>query len=54
MPDNFKVIENASGELLEGEKEIEEEIVSFYKTLYESYDSTNINVSEDRTFFNEI
>ena len=54
MPDKFKELENANGELIKGETEIEAEIVSFYKNLYESYDKSKINVTEDQSFLNEI
>ena len=34
-PDNFKQITNKEGEVLTGAEQIEEEIVNFYKELYE-------------------
>ena len=53
LPDKFKVIKNSNGELVEDEKLIEEEIVKFYKTLYEDYDNSNLNINDD-AFFDSI
>ena len=43
------------GETLKGKKEIEDEIVNFYKNLYENYDRSNLSGDdEDDTFFNNL
>ena len=53
-PDKFSTLENNDGELIEDEKEIEETIVNFYKSLYEEYDKTELNANEDNSFFDNI
>ena len=54
FPDDFKTILGEGGEVSEP-KEIEEEIVTFYKKLYENYDSNDLQVLEDDDdFFNHL
>ena len=51
--DNFVTITNETGTSLTEEKDVENEIVNFYKRLYENYDNSNLRVGDD-TFFDEI
>ena len=53
LPDKFKVVTDPEGNLVVDESQIEEEIVNFYKSLYEDYDSSNLNVN-DNAFFENI
>ena len=54
LPDDFKTIIGSNGELVEPD-EIEKEIVSFYKNLYETYDRTEIEIiRDDDDFFQEL
>ena len=53
-PDKFVNLENDAGIQLTDEADIESEIVSFYKKLYEEYDKENLNVVDDQSFFNNI
>ena len=52
-PDKFVKIENSEGELIIDEKRVEEEIVKFYKNLYEDFDTTTI-AQDDNDFFQEL
>ena len=54
VPDSFKELDDEMGNHLTSEPEIEEEICSFYKNLYENYDRTNIDPEADDNFFNEL
>ena len=54
VPDDFKQIQNDRGETLLDEDLIEEEIVSFYRKLYEDYDDSIIDTSADNNFFDLI
>ena len=51
-PDKFKIIEDSNGGEIVEDKEIKEEIVKFYKMLYEDYDKSNLE--QDEEFFNNI
>ena len=53
-PDKFGELVNSRNETLASNEEIENEIVNFYKTLYENYDSSHLVVDSDQTFFNEV
>ena len=53
MPDDFKVITNSNGDKITSEQGIEEEIVDFYKNLYETYDES-IVTQDDNEFFNNL
>ena len=53
--EGFTELKASNGELIIGEKEIEEGIVGFYKNLYENYNKTNLQENEhDETFFDNI
>ena len=52
-PDNFVTITDEVGNPLTEETDIENEIVNFYKRLYENYDDSNLRVG-DNSFFDEI
>ena len=52
-PDNFVKLNLESGATIVNENEIENEIVNFYKRLYENYDDSNLRVGDD-SFFDEI
>ena len=52
LPDNFEVIQNEMGEIVNDPKEVEAAIVDFYKNLYEAEDLTVNN--DDQEFFNEL
>ena len=52
-PDHFKKIETGPGSIVTNEKDIENEIVDFYKNLYETFDDSLI-LNNDPGFFNEI
>ena len=53
-PDKFNSLESDSGEVLLDENSIREEIVNFYKSLYENYDKQSLNINNDDSFFDEI
>ena len=53
-PDKFTELINSQNQSLDKPVEIEEEIVNFYKTLYENYDSSNLEADNDDSFFNNI
>lgn len=53
-PDKFVAINTGNGEEINDSEGIEGEIVSFYKTLYEDYDRTNLHVREDGDFFDNL
>ena len=53
-PDKFGLLEADSGEVLVDEKAISEEIVTYYKALYENYDKEKLDVNTDDSFFDEI
>jgi len=54
-PDNFQILENSSGAEISSQDLIEQEIVNFYKSLYEDYDKSLLkDVSLDDDFFNLI
>jgi len=51
-PDVFKKIVKEDGAEVNGEEEIEREIVSFYKNLYENYEKFNVDsANNDENFF---
>ena len=52
MPDNFKLILGEDGQPITEPLAIEEEIVNFYKNLYET--DRVVTTTDDNTFFNEI
>ena len=52
MPDDFKKIEKPDGTLVTESREIDKEIISYYKELYEN--GPPISVTDDDTFFNQI
>ena len=52
-PDKFVRVENSEGELIVEKGKVEEEIVKFYKDLYEDFDTTKIT-QDDNEFFQEI
>ena len=52
LPDNFEVLQDESGEIINDPKEIEEVIVKFYKDLYEEHEPVVEN--DDHEFFNHI
>ena len=54
VPDNFKELEDERGNICSTESEIEEEICTFYKNLYENYDRTIVDPDVDANFFNEL
>jgi len=45
---------NSDGAEINRPNEIEKEIVSFYKELYENYDKSSLRQNDDRTFFDNI
>ena len=51
LPDNFELLQGENGEIITEPKDIEKEIVDFYKKLYED---VNIVVEDDQDFFNHI
>ena len=53
-PDSFKSVENKFGVKVTSQKQIEEEVVAFYKDLYENYDKEHIveNAANDDFFKN--
>ena len=53
-PDKFVVLENDEGNQISNEDEIEKEIVSFYKNLYEVYDQSELRINDDPNFFDNI
>ena len=53
-PDKFGELVNSRNETLVGKNEVENEIVSFYKNLYENYDNSHLVVDTDQNFFNEV
>ena len=53
-PDKFKQIQNEAGDMLTSQLDIEAEIVNFYKNLYKTYDRTQINLTNDDEFFDEL
>jgi hypothetical protein len=52
MPDSITILKNDQGLEIKDPKEIEQEIVSFYKRLYESFE--DITVNNDQAFFDQI
>ena len=52
-PDNFKELTLGNGVVSTDPKEIEKEIVTFYKNLYENYDRTILQECDD-VFFSEV
>jgi len=52
-PDKFKELRDGEGNLLTGETEIEKEIVSFYKRLYENYDKSNLTNAPDQALLDD-
>ena len=54
MPDKFTELVNTQGELLQDSDRIEEEVVNFYKTLYEQYDKSHLGTNNDESFFDNI
>jgi len=54
QPDDFKKIEVDGGGVLCSELEIQEEIVRFYKNLYENYDRSNLNTFQDESYFQNL
>ena len=52
MPDDFKEIENADGIKITTQEGIKEEVVNFYKKLYEDFE--RIDTVDDASFFNEL
>ena len=52
-PDRFKELTGENGDILKDEKAIEEEIVTYYKNLYENYDKSNL-IDDDDNFFDEL
>ena len=55
VPDDFKEIETNTGSKTSEPKEIEEEIVNFYRNLYETFeDNTDLIINNDPDFFNHI
>ena len=53
MPDKFSTLTGSNGLVIEGEAEIESEIVDFYKKLYENYEKPEPEHS-DNSFFDNI
>ena len=53
-PDDFEIIENENGDLLENYEAISAEIVRYYKKLYEDYEKNVLREEEDDEFFNNI
>ena len=54
VPDDFKTIRGQNGEISDPDL-IEQEIVKFYKSLYEDYDKTELEVlQDDDDFFGEL
>ena len=51
MPDNFKSIKGGNGDLITDPQKVEEEIVKFYRTLYETQ---HVVLEDDDSFFNDI
>ena len=51
LPDNFDVVQDDNGDIINNPKEVEEAIVNFYKGLYEQEE---VIENEDNEFFNEI
>ena len=55
IPDDFKTIKNANADEITDPDLIEEEIVHYYKNLYETYDKCElINLVDDDDFFKEL
>ena len=54
MPDSMKELEKENGLKVTKAEEIEQEIVIFYRNLYENYDKSNLKQDNDETFFNNI
>ena len=51
MPDDFVIIEKADGEKVTEPEKIEEEIVNFYKNLYEETKPVSSDRNEIDSFF---
>ena len=54
MPDQFQKIVGENGDVITDGEAIEDEIVNFYKNLYESYTPRIIDPAEDADFFNNL
>ena len=54
VPDSFNVLEDREGNIIVDENEIEKQIVSFYRDLYEDYDRSKLNSNVDDDVFNNI
>ena len=54
MPDQFNKIQKDNGEVVSDPEAIEEEIVLFYKNLYESYTPTILDPDSDVDFFDKL
>ena len=54
MPDQFKKIITDDGTIITGQEAIEDEIVQFYKSLYENYTSTVSDGDNDGEFFDNL
>ena len=52
-PDVFQKIQLDNGDIVEDEEKISEEVVKFYKNLYENFERIE-NTQQDQTFFNEL
>ena len=53
-PDNFKELTLREGETTSDPEKIKQEIVRFYKELYENYDKSNLQENNDDNFFDEL
>ena len=52
-PDDFESVRDSDGNIVTGKEGIENEIVTFYKTLYENFDESIIE-QDDAEFFNNL
>ena len=54
-PDDFTELETDSGNVIKGEALLEQEIVGYYKSLYENFDDlTVVDNDEDNNFFEHL
>ena len=52
-PDEFSELKSSEGNVLTSENDIEQEIVNFYKSLYENYRTDNLQ-DDDATFYDRL
>ena len=53
-PDSFKELTKEDGSVTKDQEQIKNEIVNFYKRLYENYDKNFLEENSDEEFFDEI